>query len=348
MTDKKTFGSYIKAKRTEKNYSQKDLAEMLFVTEGAVSKWERGISYPDITLIADICRALDISEHELITASTDTDTRKMKQEARKFRTIRSTWIRVPTVSYAVTLLTCFICNLAINHTLSWFFVALAALICAYTFVPAVSCFFESRKLLIFCISTYLSICLLLFTCAVYTHGLSWFLTACIGVLMGYVLLFVPVLLKETMYARYKLVISFTLTFALTVLMMLHICLWRPFALGRAILVAAYGFAPAIISAYICTFHLDAFLKAGIYFGPAKAANAGGVATSGLEMSQNSMRLSWTFEEVDEKLHGIMNGIFESATKAAKEYANSEDNLVAGANIAGFLKVADAMKAQGVL
>ncbi len=94
--------------------------------------------------------------------------------------------------------------------------------------------------------------------------------------------------------------------------------------------------------------IEAFLNAGIYFGPAKAANAGGVATSGLEMSQNSMRLSWTFEEVDEKLHGIMNGIFESATKAAKEYASSEDNLVAGANIAGFLKVADAMKAQGVL
>ncbi|MBQ4316708.1 MAG: NADP-specific glutamate dehydrogenase [Clostridia bacterium] len=94
--------------------------------------------------------------------------------------------------------------------------------------------------------------------------------------------------------------------------------------------------------------IEAFLNNGVYFGPAKAANAGGVATSGLEMSQNSMRLSWTFEEVDEKLCGIMKSIFENATKAAKEYANSEDNLVAGANIAGFLKVADAMKAQGVL
>ncbi|MBR5278301.1 MAG: NADP-specific glutamate dehydrogenase, partial [Clostridia bacterium] len=60
------------------------------------------------------------------------------------------------------------------------------------------------------------------------------------------------------------------------------------------------------------------------------------------------RLSWTFEEVDEKLRGIMDGIFANATAAAKEYADSEDNLVAGANIAGFLKVADAMKAQGVL
>ncbi len=94
--------------------------------------------------------------------------------------------------------------------------------------------------------------------------------------------------------------------------------------------------------------IEAFLSNGIYFGPAKAANAGGVATSGLEMSQNSMRLSWTFEEVDAKLCGIMKNIFENASAAAKEYANSEDNLVAGANIAGFLKVADAMKAQGVL
>ncbi len=94
--------------------------------------------------------------------------------------------------------------------------------------------------------------------------------------------------------------------------------------------------------------IAAFLNAGIYFGPAKAANAGGVATSGLEMSQNSMRLSWTFEEVDEKLRGIMDGIFANATAAAAEYADSDDNLAAGANIAGFLKVADAMKAQGVL
>ena len=108
MTDKKTFGSFIKMKRTEKNYSQKDLAEMLFVTEGAVSKWERGVSYPDITLISDICRVLEISEHELITASTDTDMRKIKHEARKFRVIRGAWFWVPTISYGVAVVTCFI------------------------------------------------------------------------------------------------------------------------------------------------------------------------------------------------------------------------------------------------
>jgi len=92
--------------------------------------------------------------------------------------------------------------------------------------------------------------------------------------------------------------------------------------------------------------IDKFLAAGVLFGPAKAANAGGVATSGLEMSQNSERLSWTFEEVDKKLKDIMVNIFHNAYDRSKEY-DVEGNLVVGANIAGFLKVADAMKWQGV-
>ncbi len=90
-----------------------------------------------------------------------------------------------------------------------------------------------------------------------------------------------------------------------------------------------------------------YLQKKIIFAPAKAANAGGVATSALEMCQNSMRYSWTFEEVDAKLKAIMKDIFDSATQAAAEYAGDKDNLVAGANIAGFLKVAKAMYAQGV-
>ncbi len=89
-----------------------------------------------------------------------------------------------------------------------------------------------------------------------------------------------------------------------------------------------------------------FQNAGVLFGPAKAANAGGVATSALEMSQNSERLSWTFEEVDAKLQNIMVNIFHNGYNAAKEYG-MEGNLVAGSNIAGFLKVADAMMWQGV-
>jgi len=93
--------------------------------------------------------------------------------------------------------------------------------------------------------------------------------------------------------------------------------------------------------------IDVFLNAGVLFGPAKAANAGGVAVSALEMSQNSMRLSWTFEEVDAKLHQIMKNIYASSVKAAEEHGY-DGNLVVGANIAGFKKVADAMIAQGVV
>ena len=90
-----------------------------------------------------------------------------------------------------------------------------------------------------------------------------------------------------------------------------------------------------------------FQQQGVLFAPGKAANAGGVAVSALEMSQNSQRLSWTFEEVDQKLKGIMENIFAAVDKAATEY-DAEDNYVVGANIAGFLKVADAMLSQGAV
>ena len=89
------------------------------------------------------------------------------------------------------------------------------------------------------------------------------------------------------------------------------------------------------------------IEHGVKFCPGKAANAGGVATSGLEMSQNAGHISWTFEEVDSKLEGIMASIYRAAADAAKEYGH-EGNLVFGANIAGFLKVAEAMMAQGIV
>ena len=92
--------------------------------------------------------------------------------------------------------------------------------------------------------------------------------------------------------------------------------------------------------------IQVYLDNGVLYGPAKATNAGGVATSGLEMSQNSERLSWTFEEVDAKLKGIMEGIFHASYDASKE-VGQEGNLMVGANCAGFLKVATAMLAQGI-
>jgi glutamate dehydrogenase (NADP+) len=93
--------------------------------------------------------------------------------------------------------------------------------------------------------------------------------------------------------------------------------------------------------------IEVYLKAGILFGPGKAANAGGVATSGLEMTQNSMRLPWTREEVDARLQMIMKSIHKTCVKYGKK-ENGFINYVDGANIGGFVKVADAMMAQGVV
>ena len=93
--------------------------------------------------------------------------------------------------------------------------------------------------------------------------------------------------------------------------------------------------------------IDVLLAGNVLFGPAKAANAGGVATSGLEMSQNAMRLAWSFDEVDQRLRTIMTSIYRAVAEAAARYGQ-EGNFLAGANIAGFVKVADAMLDQGVV
>ena len=90
-----------------------------------------------------------------------------------------------------------------------------------------------------------------------------------------------------------------------------------------------------------------FLQEKILYGPGKAANAGGVATSGLEMSQNSVRINWTWEEVDAKLHTIMRNIHRNCFETAEAYGH-KGNYVMGANIAGFIKVADAMLDQGLV
>ena len=93
--------------------------------------------------------------------------------------------------------------------------------------------------------------------------------------------------------------------------------------------------------------IDIVKNNGLLYSPGKASNAGGVATSGLEMTQNSIRMSWSFDEVDEKLHGIMKQIYKACYDASVECGKPAD-LMVGANVAGFLKVAEAMMAQGIV
>ena len=140
MQECKTLGNYIREKRMEKGYSQKQLAQMLYVTESAVSKWERGANYPDITMISDICRVLDISEHELVTASNDDDYRRIKRESKLYRRITDAGFITLSVAYAIAPVICFIVNLATSHTLSWFWVVLASIVCAFCFFRPVCAF----------------------------------------------------------------------------------------------------------------------------------------------------------------------------------------------------------------
>lgn len=192
MEEKTTFGNFIKRKRKESGLSQKDLADRLYVTESAVSKWERGLSYPDITLVASICEALSITEHELITASEDFKQVELEKQAKGFQYIVKTYSRIFYACYAVSLLVCLICNLAIQHTVSWFFIVLTAELTAFSLcnVPVLV---QKHKGPVTLGCFYASLNLLLLTCCLYTGG-KWFGIAFISLLLGFAVIFLPLLL----------------------------------------------------------------------------------------------------------------------------------------------------------
>ena len=127
------LGEFIKERRKVKELTQKELAALLFVSESAISKWEKNIARPDISLLPKLSQILEVSEHEIITASMDDVSREEKRQAKKWRTLSLTWSLIFYISYALALIPCFICDLAINKTLSWFWIVLASLILAFTF-----------------------------------------------------------------------------------------------------------------------------------------------------------------------------------------------------------------------
>jgi len=132
ISTKKAFGAFVIAKRQAAGLTQRQLAERLFVTESAVSKWERGVSYPDISLVAALARELGVSEAELINASEDLVGRRVEREALFYRRWKRSILWTTTVGYALALVTCLIVNLAVDHTLTWFWVVLAAVAVAYS------------------------------------------------------------------------------------------------------------------------------------------------------------------------------------------------------------------------
>jgi len=190
----KTFGEFFKEKRLEKNLTQKQLAKQLFVSESAVSKWEKDVAHPDITLLPKLAEILGVTEHELITASVDKEIREEKRQAKKWRTLSFSWDLFFYIAYGVALIPCFICNLAINKTLSWFFIVLSALILSFTFtnLPKI---IKKYKLILIPLSEYLALILLLGVCCIYTKG-DWFLIPTLSVLLGLIIIFTPIYITK--------------------------------------------------------------------------------------------------------------------------------------------------------
>ncbi len=127
MQDKKSFGKYIAEKRKAANLTQEELANKLYVIPTTISKWERGITYPDITVITNLCKELNISEHEFFTACDDETMNKEKREIRRYRTLKKWLLNVISIGYLLGIIICFICNLVIENKLSWFLIVLVGI-----------------------------------------------------------------------------------------------------------------------------------------------------------------------------------------------------------------------------
>ena len=190
-----TFGEFLKEKRLEKNLTQKDLAERLFVSASAVSKWEKDVAHPDITLLPKLAQILGVTEHELITASVDKQARLEKSQARKWRAVAFSWNLFFYIAYAAALIPCFICNLAIDKTLSWFWVVVAALLLAFTFTNLPKLIRKNRLLWV-PLSMLAALYLLLAVCAVYSRKGEWFFVAATAILLGFVIVFTPTYLAH--------------------------------------------------------------------------------------------------------------------------------------------------------
>ncbi|MGI6005927.1 MAG: helix-turn-helix domain-containing protein [Ruminococcus sp.] len=259
MENKKTFGAYILQRRGELGMTQKELAQKLFVTESAVSKWERGLSYPDITLVQNICSVLNVTEHELLSGSEDTSRRVSEKLAEKYRKLTRNYRLSQYIIYGLILIGCGIGNLAAQHRLDWFFIVMGSvmMIASLTLVPALAALdarTENYKLPLSFGTFLCSLEFLLLVCCIYSGG-DWFLLAGTAVLFGTVLVFLPFLLPllplpPYMADRKVSVYLLTVTGLLLILLLVG-CLytggdWFPVAAAGTIFGLSLFFLPVLL------------------------------------------------------------------------------------------------------
>lgn len=212
MEEKVTFGRFIARKRKELGLTQRELAERLFVTESAVSKWERGVSYPDITLVTGICEALGITEHELIAGAEDVGQRAAERQAQKYRNLLRGWSWTFYILYGLSLAACLVVNLAVSRRLSWFFIVLGAEAVAFSLTSLPLLPKRNAGLWTLC-GFFASLCLLLAICCLYTSG-DWLGVTLTALIFAFSVVFAPLILRalplpEPLY-RHKTLLAFGL------------------------------------------------------------------------------------------------------------------------------------------
>lgn len=218
---KLSFGEFLASRRKEKGLTQKDLANLLYVSESAVSKWEQNRANPDITIVPTLANILGVSEHELITASVDYEQRENNKQAKKWKHLTFSWNLFFLISYGIALFTCFICNIAINHTLSWFWIVLTALMLSAS-LTTLPLYIKKFKLLILSITPLICLVLLLAVCSIYTGG-NWFLVAIVPTIVSFIMVFLPIYIKKynfpMLIKRHKWLLCVILDFLLLILIM---------------------------------------------------------------------------------------------------------------------------------
>lgn len=264
MEEKVSFGAYIRKKRLEAGLTQRELAGRLFVTESSVSKWERDLSCPDVSLVPSICRELGISEHEFFTACDDDQAHAQERQAAVWRRVKLWFRRFCLAGYALSLVVCPICDLAINHTLSWFWIVLPAL--ALSFCITNLPWLVERNRAAVCLGA-ATVCLLLLLLACWRYAGGWW------ILGGLAVTAVSLTLPWGWWAVWRfcgthilpLCVALTSAWVFPLLAVIHLFTGGDWLVGVAYPLAAVGVV-FLWAYFICLRYLPVgpWLKAGVF------------------------------------------------------------------------------------
>ncbi len=264
--DYKKVGLFIKENRTNKGLTQQDLANELFIDVTTVSKWERGITFPDSSLVTKLCYLLGINEHELFLACEDDDYRNAKRSLKKINDAKRLSFMIISGSYLLAILICFICNIAISHKLDWFYIVLVSCLCGWSFCPTCIRYFKKYKLEGFIISTFISLSLLFITCSIFTSN-YWCFIAILSVLLFYFLFFFPFIFYKKEYInipkKYFLLIYSSIALLLTISILVITNLYINIDLLLGLQITIYVSFPVIIASLINMLVSNKYIKSSL-------------------------------------------------------------------------------------